>query len=36
VNPWTAWLLLCATWNLGAAKALTDLVDSIEGDDDQG
>lgn len=33
MNPFTAFLLLCATWNLGMAKTLTDLVDSVEGDD---
>jgi hypothetical protein len=31
MNPLTAWMLWLATLNLGAAKALTDLVDSIEG-----
>lgn len=34
MSPVVAWLLWCATWNLGAAKALTDLVDEIEGDED--
>jgi hypothetical protein len=33
MNPVTAWLLLCATWNLGMAKTLTDAVDAIEGGD---
>lgn len=34
MNPITAWLMFLATINLGAAKALTDLVDEIEGGED--
>jgi hypothetical protein len=34
MNPLTAWMLWLATLNLGAAKVLTDLVDSIESDED--
>jgi hypothetical protein len=34
MSPVVAWMLWLATINLGAAKALTDLVDEIEGDED--
>jgi hypothetical protein len=34
MNPYTSLFLWLGTWYLGAARACTDWVDLIEGDDD--
>ena len=32
MNPMTAWLLLCATWNMGMTQIMIDLADQMEND----
>lgn len=33
MNPVTAWLMWCATWNMGLTQMLLDIAEQMEGDE---